>query len=163
MSGARLVLMTLLGLLFIQIGMSGKLGSIFGAIIDPANMVEGVSGGAGGFAAGGTAAPPQDTAISSTAAISLMISSVFGPYSGQALKIAQCESGLNPNAVNQTSVNGSNAMGVFQILYPSTWNSTSQAGNNPKDAMSNIKAAYEIFKRDGYSWREWACASKVGL
>jgi hypothetical protein len=23
--------------------------------------------------------------------------------------------------------------------------------------VANIHAAYEIFKRDGYSWREWAC------
>ena len=86
-----------------------------------------------------------------------MIVQVFGPYSAQALRIAQCESGLNPAAYNPTSIGGSHAAGVFQILYPSTWSSTPQAASSPYNAWANIQAAHSIFVRDGYSWREWSC------
>ena len=48
--------------------------------------------------------------------------------------IAQCESGLNPNAYNPISIGGSHAEGVFQILYPSTWSGTPQAASSPYDA-----------------------------
>ena len=74
-----------------------------------------------------------------------------------ALNIARCESGFNPSAVNPIVVLNSHAQGVFQILYPSTWNSTSYAGQSPFDYHANIRAAYQIFARDGFSWREWQC------
>jgi hypothetical protein len=86
-----------------------------------------------------------------------IIDSVFGSYAPGAINVARCESGFNPNAVNPTPVGGSHASGVFQILYPSTWDTTSQAANSPFDAQANTEAAFEIFKRDGYSWREWVC------
>ncbi|HLH61698.1 MAG TPA: hypothetical protein VKV20_08445 [Ktedonobacteraceae bacterium] len=68
-----------------------------------------------------------------------------------------CESGLNPNAANSLYFGGSHAAGVFQILYPGTWDGTSEAANSPYDAWSNIVAAQEIFVRAGYGWREWTC------
>jgi hypothetical protein len=86
-----------------------------------------------------------------------MIDQVFGSYAAGAINVATCESGLNPGASNTISIGGSHAAGVFQILYPSTWAGTSEAGNSPYDAWSNIVAAHEIFVRDGYSWREWTC------
>ncbi len=86
-----------------------------------------------------------------------MIYSVFGPYASGAMRVANCESGLNPRAYNPVSIGGSHAMGVFQILYPSTWVGTSQSYNSPYDPMANVLAAHNIFVRDGYSWREWAC------
>jgi hypothetical protein len=85
------------------------------------------------------------------------IRSVFGPYSAQALTIARCESSYNPNAYNPTPVGGAHAAGVFQILDTSTWRTTSYAGYSPYNASANIHAAYQIFQRDGYSWREWQC------
>jgi LysM repeat protein len=85
--------------------------------------------------------------------VTSMIEQVFGPYAAGALNVARCESGLNPGATNPYS----NAAGVFQILYPSTWDGTSEAGASPYNAMSNILAAHDIFVRDGYSWREWTC------
>lgn len=103
-----------------------------------------------------TPPPPLPTNQSSVAK---MIEQVFGPYSSAALQVAQCESGLNPNAYNPTSIGSSHAEGVFQILYPSTWDSTSEAASSPYNAMANIKAAYQIFARDGYNWHEWSCAS----
>jgi hypothetical protein len=85
------------------------------------------------------------------------IRAVFGPYSAGALNIARCESGFNPSAHNRTPVGGAHAAGVFQILDTSTWRTTSYAGQSPYNAYANIHAAYQIFQRDGYSWREWQC------
>jgi LysM repeat protein len=82
-----------------------------------------------------------------------LIDEIFGSYAASAKSVAMCESGMNPNATNPSS----NASGVFQILYPSTWNTTTQAGQSPYNAQANITAAHEIFVRDGYSWREWSC------
>lgn len=81
-----------------------------------------------------------------------LIRSVFGGYAGQALAVAACESGYNPNAVNPSS----GAAGVFQFLR-STWATTSYAGYSPFNAWANVNAAHQVFVRDGYSWREWTC------
>jgi hypothetical protein len=86
-----------------------------------------------------------------------MIHQVFGAYGDQAVRVATCESGLNPGATNTMPIGGSHAAGVFKILYPSTWGTTSQAGASPYNAAANIRAAHEIFARDGNSWREWQC------
>ncbi len=100
---------------------------------------------------------PQPPLPPGSAEVVGIIQSVFGSYSDAAIAVARCESSLNPSAVNPTPIGGSHATGLFQILYPSTWNTTSQAGNSPYDAQANTDAAYQIFKRDGYSWREWSC------
>lgn len=99
---------------------------------------------------------PAPAATQSTD-INGMIDEIFGPYAAGAKHIAMCESGMNPNATNSSSIGGSHAAGLFQILYPSTWNTTSQAGMSPYNARANIIAAHDIFVRDGYSWREWTC------
>jgi hypothetical protein len=80
------------------------------------------------------------------------IEAVFGPYATSALAVARCESGYNPYAYNP-----SGASGVFQIMYPSTWDTTPYASESPFNYDANIHAAYYIFVRDGYSWREWQC------
>ncbi len=104
-----------------------------------------------------TPATANQPASSNGSSIADMINSVFGPYAASAQHIAMCESTMNPNATNSVAIGGSHAAGLFQILYPSTWNTTSQAGASPYDAHANIVAAHEIFVRDGYSWREWEC------
>lgn len=86
-----------------------------------------------------------------------IIQDVFGSDAPAAMNIAWCESNNNPNAVNSTAIGESHAEGLFQILYPSTWSTTSQAGNSPFDPTANTIAAHEIFMRDGHSWQEWAC------
>jgi hypothetical protein len=85
------------------------------------------------------------------------IVAVFGSYAQGALNIARCESGYDPNARNPYAIGNSHASGVFQILYPSTWDTTSYASQSPYDYNANIHAAYQIFSRDGHSWVEWAC------
>ena len=96
-------------------------------------------------------------AIQPTGSVANMIYQVFGAYAPQALSIARCESGLNPGAYNPVSIGGSHAAGVFQILYPSTWMGTPQAGGSPYNAWTNILAAHAIFVRDGYNFHEWTC------
>jgi LysM repeat protein len=111
----------------------------------------------------GTQAASASTSTYETLALTMadsttsIINEVFGSDAPAALRIAMCESTLNPNAVNSTPIGGSHAEGLFQILYPSTWSTTSQAGASPFNARANAIAAHEIFMRDGHSWREWAC------
>lgn len=106
-----------------------------------------------------TPTPAQTPVPTGQSSVATMIEQVFGPYAPGALQVARCESGLNPGAYNPTSIGGSHAEGVFQILYPSTWMGTSEAGSSPYNAWANIVAAHQIFVRDGYSWREWSCAA----
>ncbi|WIG59445.1 MAG: hypothetical protein OJF49_002192 [Ktedonobacterales bacterium] len=103
-----------------------------------------------------TYAPPHMSDPGKQAVVNEIVA-VFGSYSQGALNIARCESGYDPNARNSYPIGNSHAEGVFQILYPSTWNTTSYASYSPYDYVANIHAAYQIFKRDGYSWREWEC------
>jgi LysM repeat protein len=97
------------------------------------------------------ALPSQPTTSAAGGSIVDMIHQVFGPYGDQAVRVATCESSLNPNAYNP-----SGATGLFQIM-PATWAGTSQAGNSLTDPWANINAAHEIFQRDGNSWVEWVC------
>ena len=108
--------------------------------------------GRGAANSSGNSAPAQPSG-----GVTGMIYQVFGPYGSAAARVAMCESSLNPGAYNPISIGGSHAAGLFQILYPSTWSGTSQAGSSPYNSWSNIVAAHEIFVRDGYSWREWQC------
>ncbi len=123
---------------FIKISLGGMLGLLFLA------LMLGV-------------AVPGAQAAHNRQDIPALINRVFGPDGPAAIRVAQCESGLNPSAYNPISVGGSHAEGLFQILVPSTWWTTSQAGNSPYDAQANTLAAHEIFVRDGHSWREWVC------
>lgn len=104
---------------------------------------------------------PGQAANPGTQAVINEIDTVFGSYASQALIIAHCESGYDPNAWNSYAIGNSHASGVFQILYPSTWDGTAYAADSPFNYVDNIHAAYQIFSRDGYSWREWACSSAL--
>jgi hypothetical protein len=101
--------------------------------------------------------------INDNMSVATMINTEFGSYAPAAMSIAKCESGLNPNAVNPQKVGNSQATGIFQILYPSTWNTTDYANGSPTDPATNVQAAYQIFHRDGNNWHEWACAKIVGV
>ncbi len=82
------------------------------------------------------------------------ITQVFGTYAGEALQVAQCESGLNPDAANP-----SGATGLFQIM-PATWNGTSfqpYTWAKATNAGLNTQVAFSLFSKDGYQWRQWGC------
>ena len=100
--------------------------------------------------------PPQGANPGQQAIINDIVA-VFGSYAQGAINVARCESGFDPNARNPYAIGNSHAEGVFQILYPSTWATTSYAGSSPYDYDANIHAAHQLFTRDGNSWREWAC------
>jgi soluble lytic murein transglycosylase-like protein len=86
-----------------------------------------------------------------------MIRQTFGRFAPAALAVARCESGYNPNAYNP-----SGASGVFQFM-PGTWAGTPEHSSSPFNAAANIRAAWWLFSRDGYTWREWSCGSILGL
>jgi soluble lytic murein transglycosylase-like protein len=74
----------------------------------------------------------------------------YGQPREDMLRVARCESVLDPNAVNSAS----NASGLFQFL-PSTWASTPYADQNIFDPVASANAA-------GWMWdngrrNEWVC------
>ncbi len=104
--------------------------------------------------------PPQEAYATSSAQPSKMpvsaakvkkiIEEVFRIHYAEAAKqVAFCESHFNSRAYNRS--NG--AAGVFQFLL-GTWKTTRQRHHSRFDAQANIKAAHEVFVRDGHSWRE---------
>jgi hypothetical protein len=67
-----------------------------------------------------------------------------------ALRIARCESGYNPDAVNSSS----GSEGLFQFM-PSTWAETPWAASSPFDPSANAAAAEWLYSRDGPG--PWEC------
>lgn len=106
--------------------------------------------------------PPPLQPNPGSAVVQDYIRQVFGPWAGQALGVARCESGYSPNAWNPYELLRSHASGVFQILYPSTWAETPYWSDNPFDYRLNILGAWWLFSRDGHTWREWACGTILG-
>lgn len=99
-----------------------------------------------------SSAQPSKLSVS-TVKVKKIIEEVFGPRYAQAAKqVAFCESRFNSRAYNRSS----GAAGVFQFLL-GTWKTTRQKHHSRFDAQANIKAAHEVFVRDGHSWREWQC------
>ncbi len=76
-------------------------------------------------------------------------SSLYDIDADRMVRIAKCESGLNPNARNLHST----ANGIFQII-DGTWEHYGCTGgiSNPED---NIKCAMKIATTSGYS--PWVC------
>jgi soluble lytic murein transglycosylase-like protein len=74
----------------------------------------------------------------------------YGQSPAEMIRVARCESSLNPRAVNRSS----GASGLFQFL-PSTWRTTPYASSSIFDATANANAAawmWSVGRR-----REWAC------
>lgn len=66
----------------------------------------------------------------------------------RAVRIARCESKLNPHAQNRRS----SAYGIFQFLN-STWRSTGIAKTS--DPRLQVEAAFRLWKQRG--WSPWVC------
>ena len=99
-------------------------------------------------------APPA-APVHYSGSIQQLIQQAFAPLGSGAVtcaeRVAACESGDNPNAVNRSS----GAEGLFQIM-PSTWAGTPYASQSEFDPVANAKAAAWIYARRGGS--AWTCA-----
>jgi soluble lytic murein transglycosylase-like protein len=67
-----------------------------------------------------------------------------------ALRVAKCESGYNPNAVNRSS----GASGLFQFM-PATWASMPQHNQSVFNPVANAQAAAVLYQRSGPN--QWSC------
>jgi soluble lytic murein transglycosylase-like protein len=74
----------------------------------------------------------------------------YGQSREDMLRVARCESVLDPNAVNASS----NASGLFQFL-PSTWETTPYADQDIFDPVANAEAAAWMW--DNGRRNEWVC------
>ena len=75
---------------------------------------------------------------------------MYGQPRADMLRVAQCESNLNPYVVNPAS----NASGLFQFL-PSTWATTPYAGLDIFDPVANAEAAAWMWANGRRG--EWVC------
>jgi len=107
-------------------------------------------------AAAAQPAPPATTRPGRVPSDSIraIIMAAFSPL-GQnsvtwALRVAACESGYNPYAVNRSS----GAAGLFQFM-PSTWAHSPLAAQSPFDPVANSQAAAWLLARSGAG--QWVC------
>ncbi|MDQ6920201.1 MAG: transglycosylase SLT domain-containing protein [Candidatus Dormibacteraeota bacterium] len=101
-------------------------------------------------------APPAAPAAAPSGGGSIqdIILTAFAPQGAGAqqwaLRIAKCESGYNPNAVNRSS----GASGLFQFM-PSTWAHLPWAGQSVFDPVANAQAAAYYYQHSGPG--PWSC------
>ncbi len=74
-----------------------------------------------------------------------MIREIFGVHGDKAVEVAKCESEL------ATSAKNGSALGLFQLGVAER-----QEYGHGEDALTQIKAAYELFLTRG--WQPWVCA-----
>jgi hypothetical protein len=100
------------------------------------------------------ASPPARLDPGSVAAIKQIILDAFAALgsAGQqwALRVAMCESGYNPYAVNRSS----GASGLFQFL-PATWAGSPYHNQSVFDPVANAQAAAWLYQRSGPG--QWQC------
>ena len=75
-----------------------------------------------------------------------VICRVFGRYCGQALAVAQCESGLSPRAQN------GQYLGLFQL-----GSSERRLFGHGSSTEAQTRAAHRYFVRSGRDWSPWSC------
>jgi hypothetical protein len=100
------------------------------------------------------APPPPPPPSAGGGSIQQIILDAFAPLGAGAqqwaLRVAKCESGYNPNAVNRSS----GASGLFQFL-PSTWASMPQHNQSVFNPVANAQAAAVLYQRSGPN--QWSC------
>ena len=80
----------------------------------------------------------------------------FGPLADQAMGVANCESGLDPNAVSS----GGGNWGLFQIntVHRDSFEAvTGQPWSNVVDPYANANFAAWLYNQSG-GWGPWACS-----
>lgn len=96
------------------------------------------------------------TGCDEDAAVQLAILEYFpGDLNAKAKRVAQCESGLNPNAVSPGGANH----GLFQInsVHKPTVQAMGYSWSQIYDPYVNSKVARHIFDSAGGSWSPWGC------
>jgi hypothetical protein len=84
------------------------------------------------------------------------ITQSFGPISDQAMRVAQCESSLDPNAVSS----GGGNWGLFQIntVHQGSFESvTGHSWSEVLDPYLNAQFAAWLYNQSG-SWSAWGCS-----
>lgn len=88
----------------------------------------------------------------SASSVQRTICGVFKKRCAQAIRVARCESGLNPRAVSRTG-----DVGLMQINYSAHhWpgESFAEFRRRMSDPMRNLRYAYRL-SRGGTSWSHW--------
>ena len=83
------------------------------------------------------------------------VNQAFGPIADQGMRVAQCESGLDPNAVSS----GGGNWGLFQIntVHRDSFTGvTGQPWENVRDPYANAQFAAGLYNQSG-GWGPWAC------
>jgi hypothetical protein len=147
MSGVKLTWMLFIGFLFLIVALTGKLGSLLGAVIDPANMID--------RSGGGTNPTPTNQPVGTILTASQISSyAQSAGFRGQSLQIATAialaESGGRVAAVNHDS-DGSTDRGLWQI---NSIHSEYNANRLLNDPAYNAQAAYQI-SSGGSNWYPW--------
>jgi len=89
----------------------------------------------------------------------LVIAETFGEsYFKHAIKVAWCESRLNPAAVNGSNTNGTVDRGLFQLNDGGTMQRLGVDKQEAFDARVSALAALVLFEDRG--WQPWVCAHK---
>lgn len=82
------------------------------------------------------------------------IHAVFGAEGPAAVRVARCESGLNPRAVSP----GGQNLGVLQInvVHRRRWEAMGYTRADMLTVGPNVRVAYAIWS-EGRDWHQWAC------
>lgn len=127
-----------------------SLGAIIDWLYSPVELARPISGS---IAVHAVEQAPQPTTAPLTVKDKIM--QAWGPVEGPlAVKVAFCESSLNPEAAHTHS----SARGLFQIIR-GTWNGYKCEGD-PLIAEDNIACAYKIYQANGWdSTASWHASS----
>jgi hypothetical protein len=94
-----------------------------------------------------------DSLDGDTPSVEGIIKKYFGSEAEQAMKIAQCESSLRPDATH-TNSNGSVDCGLFQINSIHGYDC-----EELKDVEFNVKIAKKLYDKSG--WQPWVCRNVI--
>ncbi|TWD83705.1 putative peptidoglycan binding protein [Kribbella amoyensis] len=105
--------------------------------------------------------PDEGLAVACDATVERQIRAVFpASIANKAVRVARCESGLNPIAVG-LNTNGTKDVGVFQFNTGGTLQEflpgrdTGEKIDRALSSADNIHAAYDLYRARG--WQPWTC------
>jgi hypothetical protein len=107
--------------------------------------------------------PDEGLGVACDDTVESQIRSVFpDSIENKAIRVARCESGLNPIAVG-LNTNGTKDVGVFQFNTGGTLqeylpgSTTAVEIDNALHSVDNIRAAYSLYQDRG--WQPWTCGN----